>query len=523
MKYFISTGFLLFTFCSPAISQFENKVIPAVKADSQVITVNKKDDPENFRYINNQVFRKRVLMDFSSLAIGQSNTSAFSNYLSISATEPSLKASGAVVLDSGSRVFLTADLAANTLDNNVAELFSGFKVNSSVNVNLKLHIRPWTFTRYYYLPKQKRRLEARLDDLLEKQTAELTDYRGRGDRLNKELQIKNDSVSLLSLEKEQLRLESQLLDKRIDTLNNLISKTPNDTDWASHHRKLLLQKLLAEKQQLGIKIAHLEKRELLLAQEIQLTQQQISSYNRHRNENIKRIEEKYKEQDEELQLNADWNGFRMLWFTLRYNPFANNYYVFDTTNNPAAARRQSAKEKYSAYSVGGEINFFRWRASGKHTLYTNAGLYYKRNNNISELDALEVEEKYLQTDPTAALTRNYIAKYKAYDKDSITQANEISLFANYYHFLGKNGDFAPHLNINYRIIENTPQFDFQVGLLFEAKNKEKEKSTLNIEVFAGVRDFFNDRKQDNKIKDRTVLGVRINFPFTPSLIPKSKK
>lgn len=165
------------------------------------------------------------------------------------------------------------------------------------------------------------------------------------------------------------------------------------------------------------------------------------------------------------------------------------------------------------------LNWYKWRYHGFST-YFNAGAEAIANDNFEDLSKREILDTYTFTNSNQ--TRELTKKTTVYTGLYRDPHLVLSSFINFYAFLFGN-KAAIHLqgDVNFISKNNTdlrferPIYNSTIGLLLspiESKNKDN-KSVQNVELFIKIKDLFNGLKYENKVEDKTTIGLRFTTPI----------
>jgi hypothetical protein len=129
------------------------------------------------------------------------------------------------------------------------------------------------------------------------------------------------------------------------------------------------------------------------------------------------------------------------------------------------------------------------------------------------LDELEVYDTTpLGSDGTA--TRETNDTYTVYSGNYVNGLSQIKADLDLYWFLFRDNKLGLHLFPHGRFTEDLkPLYNAGVGVVFPFKDKTKENTIINIELYYNALDVFNTNDSEYGIAERNDIGIRFTFPI----------
>lgn len=208
------------------------------------------------------------------------------------------------------------------------------------------------------------------------------------------------------------------------------------------------------------------------------------------------------------------------WVSFGYTAKNNSFKLFDSSLD---LEKQVFGEEYATQSLslsynhisnaravvrsGGEITSFQ----DKKREYLSVGAKFDYTNNLSSLKQVEIRDTEIIDQESG---RTKIKKQNAFSGEYEEDLNNLTAFIDYYNFIASNDIVAIHLNPIMLFRENfKPVASFQFGVLLPFKDKAKQSTKVNLEVFYKVKDVFNTTNNDNALLNRNTIGIQASFPF----------
>jgi hypothetical protein len=143
--------------------------------------------------------------------------------------------------------------------------------------------------------------------------------------------------------------------------------------------------------------------------------------------------------------------------------------------------------------------------------YVSIGAKFDYTNNLNSLKQVEIRDTEIIDEENG---RTKVIKQNAFTGDYEEDLNNLTAFVDYYYFLASDESIALHFNPVMLFRENAkPNSSFQFGVLIPFKDKDKQTTALNIEVFYKVKDIFNTSDNNNALLNRNTIGIQASFPF----------
>jgi len=208
------------------------------------------------------------------------------------------------------------------------------------------------------------------------------------------------------------------------------------------------------------------------------------------------------------------------WISMTYKVTNNRFTLFDET---LPLNQQLDDTDYTTHSLfvhyshmsnakavkrkGGKIIEF----NDKKREYISLGLKLDYTNNLNALEQVEIIDTQIIDD---TMGRTKVEKQNAFVGDYEEDLSNLSTFVDYYNFIATDEAFAIHLNPVLLIREKfKPVTSFHFGILLPFKDKSKQTTTLNLEVFYRIKDLFNTTENENALLNRNIIGIQASFPI----------
>ncbi|MEQ9423914.1 MAG: hypothetical protein RJQ09_05820 [Cyclobacteriaceae bacterium] len=207
------------------------------------------------------------------------------------------------------------------------------------------------------------------------------------------------------------------------------------------------------------------------------------------------------------QSNIGWpaNLYSISWLTLT-GGFKGN--VFSYINQKDTLLRGVDKKNYVAPSIRLAYNNFKGSViTGIH--FFSISMEVKAMDNFSSLSTSKFKTTTRVGAKTLEIEKNvFTGEYKK----NIWQG---SWKMDYYRFIHNQSKLGYHFYPEFWVRDTgEASLNFGIGVLITFKDKKKEKSIINAELFANALDIANENDLDDNIFRRTELGIRIDFPIT---------
>lgn len=199
------------------------------------------------------------------------------------------------------------------------------------------------------------------------------------------------------------------------------------------------------------------------------------------------------------------------WLTVTAGAGKKDYWTFDK-KQPFNLQLQNPNR--NTFRIGLAVNHFYFNENKGTGWMFNAGVQRIRDNNLEELSTQEVLQEVTFKNVATDSVRKVAKKYQAYtEPEKIVNLQQWNLYGNLYYLFAK-GEMALHFFPSYYSPDDGLAYvDAGLGLVFSFKDRNKEKSKLNLEAFVLFSDVFDDKGKGNRMVDRNQFGVRVTLPF----------
>lgn len=216
----------------------------------------------------------------------------------------------------------------------------------------------------------------------------------------------------------------------------------------------------------------------------------------------KRIELKNKKQDIDLQ------EFDITWLSFGLRAKNNEIKLFAPNNLP---NLQFSDTSFVSQRFTASISRYRNTTFQNQDVYWSAGFFLDYTTNFSSLKKVEIEERIPVTGNPHQELKKTINAYQGNYKEGLF---DFTLFYDYYRFFGQyNSLLGLHINptVNYNEIIKKPLTNLFLGIIIPFRDKKKQTSKINLEVFYDRQDIFNYLNRQNKTSS---FGIRATLPIT---------
>lgn len=201
--------------------------------------------------------------------------------------------------------------------------------------------------------------------------------------------------------------------------------------------------------------------------------------------------------------------FHTKWLTIAVNVRNDEFRLLDRTE---LFENQITKNNYVSFGAKIQYNNFHFKKNGNSIFY-NFGLKYQYKNNIDGLKKTAVEEKDIIGN-SSSVTRNVNDSYTAYQGVYKENLDQLNINADLYYFINNWQNVGLHFYKNSKFTEGTkPSYDLGAGLVVPFKNKEKETTIINAELYYTVKNLFNTKDINYSLVERNEIGLRFTFPI----------
>lgn len=208
------------------------------------------------------------------------------------------------------------------------------------------------------------------------------------------------------------------------------------------------------------------------------------------------------------KLNIGLEEFDITWISFGLRASNNEIKLFMPNNLPSALY---ADTSFVSQRLSFAYSSFKKKLLGNDNVYWTVGAFVDYTTNLSSLKKVEIVERIPVAGNAQQEVTRTINAYQGSYKERIYKG---TVYLDYYRFLGKfNSSFGIHFNpsLNYDEVNKAPLWNFHVGLIVPALEKENQTSIVNIEVFYSRQDIFN--YLNNKIQ-ASAVGLRATLPIS---------
>jgi hypothetical protein len=451
-------------------------------------------------YLSPASFRKKVKLIFGQIVTGQSTASALTNYADADIANGKLAFSGTQFF--GDRLFLSVGANAK-VDNNISQIFDGFKLSSNVSADIRLNFRIKNV--FWYDPSDAIELRRKKQALL-------------AANINANSKLSYDSIFTVAfINQQSLRIENnrrQLVQLRnqinnlylpdnrsIDTARNLLEG--DETTKARTERIIRLNI-----DSMKIDYFRLIQDSLLLRAGMD-SAVYIHNHTGSTKQLIKVNNKELAKRIEAVEMEASFKSLHMVWASVRYNPSRQKFYLYDSLQ---AFKSQVKDSSFNTAFFGAELNYYYWSQSRGMSVYANLGWGWQQENNLDTLKSYDVTEERARVE--GADSRKVSNKYNAYS-GKYGEFKSRKLYANLYVFSGSN-NAAIHLFPEFKFWDDGPTvFNLGIGFVMSFKSRKDEKTIINAEPFIQWKDMANKLNSDKGVFSRNMIGLRIGLPINP--------
>lgn len=459
------------------------------KSENLEDAISKNDTAVVNTYLSQKSFNKKLMLVFGQLATGQQSASVLTNYADADILNGKISFNGTAALGKQGRHFLSIG-ASGKINNSVADLFNGFKLNNNTSVDVRLHNR--LFTRFYYQEKDAIELRQNIRHLASRR--HYNDIAAGYDSIATVAFI-NREASIRKALGDSLRRLRQIVNDAATGAPGNTANQPSIDLLRQRFYTLLLDSISSKRRSDSANLIYTTPK---------------------RFENLrKKNKEEMEAKVEELELAAPFSSIHLVWFTLRINPFRQKFYLYDSLQSFSSQLNDSL---FTSAYYGGELSYYYWSNHRSFSVYANIGGGYQKENNLDSLDTYEVVDT--REEEVGSQNRKVSSKYSSYLGD-YREFSSWRIYANLYIF-SKNNKAAIHVFPELRLWENGPTiFNTGIGFVMSFKSKKEEKTIINAEPYIQWLDLSNQLKsgiRDNFRKNQ--IGIRVGLPINPNVMGK---
>lgn len=452
--------------------------------------------------LNRPQWNKTLNSAFLSILGGKTDNSNIGNYASIDPTAGSFSFKGSIPIgneNTNNISYLSLSINGDLISDSYASLFTDTKLNTNTAIVAEWHIRlgknhfivdkaeiaQYAFNKGVAMQKmlygvsenieEKQKVQRNL--LLSKYqkeniTSELAIIRVRTNSIeqivdslflmypkasNQDKKAWTDSLSLYSKKMDSLKIDSTILEFKVDSLHLLI------TDWTNYAYTL-----------------------------------------------NKKVQTEYDNKTKDLDTLISLKQVKFNWFTLIASTGKKNYYSFQDS---LPFSEQVTKHNLSTWKLGIAWNYYNQSILSNHALYMNLVLVRMEDNNTYLLSTQKISEEKTIKNAIGDSVRTIEQKYNVYT-DSITNYLQWNVYANIYYLFGKRTSGFHIFPSLYMPDGSKTYVNVGLGYVICFINNKKDQPVINTEGYVQFNDVFNNLKLPGKFWNRNEIGIRFSLPFS---------
>lgn len=421
-----------------------------------------------------QLFEKLLSTEFSKIMTGNS-FSNFGSYASVSTKDETLTISG-IILDSLNTNKVWTYNVSGGVSDGITSAFDNFKLNSNIGASISFNyiINPFKTNRVSIDEASERKINENLEKL--------------------RIHFVSDSIDIIA-KKELIELKYQKLkllkkEKSLDSLYRVYK--PKKSSLRKDSINFAFQKLKHNKS-------------ILLNKEKKLTDEEFSN-------KLFELYQKYDKDLAELEKKKEEikvEDLDITWFSFGYGIRKDKFNLFDSS---LTFDKQINDSTTVSHKINLGVSRYRWGNVSKRDIFWAFSTEFQYGSNLSDLTGIEiVDTTPISTTPQ----REQVKKTNAFVDEFKSGVKRIAFKFDYYSFFGKKNEFALHLNPKIEVADFVkPTTSFLTGILIPFKDKEKQTSIVNLEVFYQLNDVFNVNNAEIIIFGRNSIGIKASFPIT---------
>lgn len=214
------------------------------------------------------------------------------------------------------------------------------------------------------------------------------------------------------------------------------------------------------------------------------------------------------EKSEQLE-KFDISAFTLNWITFGYKIRNDDFRIL---NAEEAYENEIMKTNFVSHEVNAQYSHYHF-SENDNNIYYAVALAYQYRSNYLDLNKNTVVES-TETDISGDSRRETTNTFVAYSGDYIAGLSEANIRADLYYFFSKYDFFGVHIFQNSRFVEYIkPAYDLGIGIVIPFKEKGKEKSIINAELYYNIKNIFNTTDTSYAFIERNDIGLRFTFPI----------
>ncbi|KQS33868.1 hypothetical protein [Dyadobacter sp. Leaf189] len=446
----------------------------AVEQSSKANSSKKASEPLDTTALTQQQFDNILNKQFAALITGTS-TSVIGSYASFDVKEGTVSFAPNHFYENGN--ILTAR-AAGGVSEGALELFNKSKLNTNLSLDFQFHIFGQRNKSVIIDPARKRALQKNQVDADEKYNEDiiyLTEYEA------------------CELELKKIRLEEKVasIGKQGAVITSMLSK-------AREEDKVKLQLSLD-----SLSLENIKANKELLSVQKDLANNKDPLWRSRKIQDIGNNRAGILKANNFSNLEV--RGFSFSWISFGLGIRNDAFRTFDDKQDPAS---QIVKGNFISQQAFIQFSYYDWSKTGPKNIYFSVRAIVRNTSNLADLDKIEVTDvKEYGQNGVRRYSESTLTAYTGTLKKNII---EVVLNPELYFYPFKKWLLGVHLNPNIQVRgSDDPVSNLESGLIFPFRNKEKDKPTVNAELYYNLLNVFDA----NAIKHSSSLGVRLAFPI----------
>lgn len=433
---------------------------------------------------SDETFHFLLNREFSKLVTGQS-TIGVGTYASVDVQKTEATFSPSVMFKNGNILNFTFKGGAT---DGVSAVFNNSKLNTNLSFELQYNTIGKKYNTIYFDSETLRNYEA-------------ASLKADADHTLESSQLECLSeLNTFYVEIEKLKKEIKESKSEMETLKSANNETQNSVIKA--------------------RITYLECQIAILESGIQQNSEKIEAYLKETNHENEETNKLYKQMAlnnkraknlESLRAKLEITGVTLYWFSFSYK-LRND--AFKLLNSAESFENQVKEKNYLSHEFKSQFTLYHHNSNQMHeTVYLAGALTYQYKSNYQDLSKVKVTDTET-VGTTGTSTRETSDSFVAYQGDYKTGVNQLNLDIDFYYLFFEKDRFGIHVFPNSQFIQNLkPNHNLGVGLVMPFKDKTKEASVVNAEVYYNFLNVFNSNDSELNLFERNEIGLRFTFPF----------
>lgn len=437
---------------------------------------------------SSETFHYLVNREFSKLVTGQS-TIGVGTYASLDVQKTEATFSPSIGFKNGNILNFTFKGGAT---DGVSSVFNYSKLNTNLSFELQYNTLGKKFQTIYFDSETLRNYKA-------DSTKICTEY----NRTILELECLSQ-LNTFYVEIEKLNKVIKESQSEIDNLNTALKSTNDETIIAL----------------ISARINFIDCQKKIYLENLKLYNTKIAEYHNDATHEEEKTDKMYKmlslnnkkaKNLEDLRSKLEITGVAMYWFSFSYKIRNDAFKLLDPTETFAD---QVKKKDYISHEFKSQFTLYHHTTSKLvKTLYLAAALTYKYKSNYLDLSKLTVTDTQTVGSSGTAV-REISNNYIAYQGDYKTGVNQVDMDIDFYCLFFNKNLIGIHVFPNSQFKEDLkPSHNLGIGIVLPFKDKTKEASIINAELYYNILNVFNSEDSNKSLLERNDIGFRFTFPF----------